>query len=108
MTELGTITMRLSRVRTRELRKPISITSPHVSRSWISIRSPMRKGRSSIITNPLMVSANVAWAASAIASDPIPSVATSPLTFTSKWLRNMIRVTMVKTIRITRRPNGTS
>ena len=82
--ELGTITIRLSPVRMRVLRRPISTTSPHVFSPWISMRSPIRKGWSITSMTPLTIFESVSWAASETASPPIPRVASKAVMLTPK------------------------
>ncbi len=100
--------MRLSRVRIRVLLKPMSTTSPQVSRSNNSILSPIRQGRSSMIIKPLMVSSSVFWAARATAREPMPRVVTIAVISTSKWERRVINPIALMSIKIIRWKKGKS
>ncbi len=77
--ELGTITMRLSRVRMLVVRIPMVVTSPQVPSPAISMRSPTRNGWSIKMINPAIISSIVSRAASECAKPPSPNAATMPV-----------------------------
>ena len=72
------------------------------------MRAPILKGRSIIINMPLIVSDSAACAANAIANEPIPIVATSALTSTSKRPNRIIIAIPARIPSITLRSKGTA
>ena len=105
--ELGMVTRCPSRVRMRVERRPTSSTTP--SNSPIFIRSPIWKGRSAkMVTEPKRFF-RASWAASANASPPRPSPASSAPMFQCQmfWAMNSSATMTVKT-RTALRTMGTS
>jgi len=87
---LGTTMTVFSRVRIRVVRVPMVSTSP-TSPLSSSMRSPGRKGRSSMIIRPANMLLKVSWAARATARDATPAVATRPVMLMLKCSKMMVR-----------------
>ena len=82
--ELGTIIMRLFKVRILVDRMPMSTTFPQDSMLGRSIRSPMRYGRSTRILAPEMMSAKISRLASERARPTMPRKTAKPVMLTPK------------------------